>query len=131
MKRVVVMSRREAEAVPEFGSIPVISIRGPEDTPAKLNVTLHCLQCCFPDTSEISNYEMSRILNFLKRHHDADTLVVHCEAGKSRSAGVAVFCAEAFNAEVDIRGKWPNLDVVRKLRDLYDFGKANYEDVWA
>lgn len=46
-----------------------------------------------------SNYDAIAIINFLKRHFDAsdfDDIIIHCQAGVSRSHAIALFVAKYF-----------------------------------
>lgn len=123
MKRVLIANRRQVEGC-AYGNVPLISISERSDPPLKITGT-DILFCHFPDSYdplELPDFEITKILNFLHRHKDAEVIHVQCAAGLSRSAAVALFCAEQYGAEVDMRGKFPNLEVVRKLRDLSGLG---------
>lgn len=101
MYNVTVLSREEIEKV-DLTSLPVISIVGIGTRSVKLNNPLKVLTLVFDDViaeSEpenspniVFNEDQARdILEFVKELPDIDGLVImiHCEGGISRSAGVA------------------------------------------
>lgn len=51
-----------------------------------------------------SNYDAITIINFLKRHfenNDFEDIIVHCQAGVSRSHAIALFIAKYFAKDED------------------------------
>ena len=97
MKFVKFYSKLAAQAIREKSYI--ISIRSP-GFDFEFDVDHHAvLKIAFDDVeSHINNdYQMfdfqhvDKILSFIKRVPDGETLIVHCEAGVSRSAAVAQF----------------------------------------
>lgn len=125
MNKVIIMSRREAEAV-DFCGCPIVSITDPRLGPATLSNAGNICRVQFNDYVRVENLprsEIKKIFNFLESHSNADVLFVHCEAGVSRSAGVALFCAEQYGSIVDMRHKSPNLALVEILRHI-KFEKA-------
>jgi hypothetical protein len=122
MRNVAIFSRVAAETI-EFGSLPVVSITDNADPPAELKTTGDICRASFPDSSygmDIVHWEISKIFKFLEKHKDAEQLIVHCAQGKSRSSAVALFCCEEYGARADFQFKFPNLEVVRRLRELRD-----------
>lgn len=99
--------------VPEKETI-VISIRSPGSTPAKLHPDItQVLRLFFEDSvpklqkqNMFSPAHAKEVISFLHTHHADSTkyhLLVHCEAGISRSAAVAVFAAS--ECDLSISGK--------------------------
>ncbi len=41
----------------------------------------------------------NNIVNFVNNFNEIDTIIVHCDAGQSRSAGVAAAIAKFFNGD--------------------------------
>jgi predicted protein tyrosine phosphatase len=124
MREVVIASRPQVEYTALALDVPMVSIRCPGNMPVYFKGMSDRKPPAFMDTvfedSEIHGaiplFEVKRIFEFLEAHQQCDVIVVQCEAGRSRSAAVALFCAERYGAEVDMRGKAPNLRLVEMLR---------------
>jgi predicted protein tyrosine phosphatase len=120
MREALIMNRRAAETI-QLGDTPVVSITCPDSPQAQLKRTQGAplLETKFFDYTEpgnIQEHEANRIFHFLERNKNADQVLIHCEAGLSRSAAVGLFCSERYGAKADLRGKFPNLELVRLLR---------------
>ena len=67
----------------------------------------------------ITDQVASQLLHFYKTHKDAQLLVVHCEAGISRSAAVAVGILRYLNESEREKEVWndfsPNIEVVNAM----------------
>jgi predicted protein tyrosine phosphatase len=124
MNEVLIMSRRQAESMASyFGGNPVVSITDNTSEPARIQHSGEICRVSFPDSTyglDMPYWEFTKLFKFLEQHRNAEQLIVHCEQGKSRSSAVALFCAEEYSAHADFRGKFPNLEVVRRLRELRD-----------
>lgn len=113
------LSRRVAEAyTPHQDKEVCISIRSPERTKPELSprfdavlplqfddVNLRYLRRLWgseepPSVVPIQPTQALKIVTFYRKHRDCDVLVVHCEAGVSRSVGTARALYELEN-EVD------------------------------
>jgi len=104
MQRVIFLSRSQAQAHRPSKPSVLISISDLEDKrlvpQAGWRDVLHL---SFDDADvagsgvTLMNREQARsILAFVSKHRaDCEELVVHCLAGQSRSAAVALFCAES------------------------------------
>lgn len=116
MVNVSVLSRDEIEKV-DLNFVPVISIVGIGTRSVKLNNPLRVLTLVFDDVIAESTPEGSPniifsksqaedILDFIKNLPEADELnvIIHCEGGISRSAGVAR------GLEICGLAKWSNFD---------------------
>lgn len=99
------MCRASVETLSTNRSIAIISITDPHLRPAtipKLPGLRAVLRLTFwdvadPNQADVFTHEMAdQILDFVNAHRDeVDAFVVHCEAGISRSAGVAEALSEA------------------------------------
>ena len=110
-----VLSRQEIEALDDLGSVPVISVVGGGTKSVKLNNPLKVLTLVFDDVVTESlpknshlvpfNREQAKdVLEFIRSLPDEINVLVHCEAGISRSAGIVrglEFCGLV---------KWENFD---------------------
>lgn len=72
-----------------------------------------------PDT------ELQRIVDFINKHNDKSSFIVHCSAGISRSGAVATFLYDKFLMEIDKEvfrreNKYirPNLYILNRLKYL-------------
>ena len=122
---VVVMSASKAARHRESASTAVISIRGARDPEIPLSTKYRAvLRLAFDDISafadhstddaSISDEQAHSVAAFVRAHADADTLLLHCAAGVSRSRSMAA-------AICDVRGlpyEWTviNDDVYRRVR---------------
>lgn len=61
-------------------------------------------------------HKLVRYLERLRRHGGLDALIVHCFAGASRSAAVAVFAAAYFGVQLSGNTEGLNRGVLRRLR---------------
>ena len=73
----------------------IISIYSNGDIPCRLfqnkNIK-YVAKWCFDDLTDdrgITQEQANQIASFVKRHKEINTMVVHCDAGISRSAGIA------------------------------------------
>ena len=118
----------------------VVSITDPDAPPARLDVGFReVLAVAFHDVIEpvrwgetelapITPAQAHAVVAFLERWHadaDALALLVHCEAGISRSAAVARFAAERY--AIPVRSRWPdcpaaNITVLQRLREAAERG---------
>lgn len=101
------LSIHEAESFVPYQSSVAISIISPGRAPARLHGDIgEILRLAFHDATPKDSNPQSTVLfsaedakaviDFLRRHHartQALHLLIHCEAGISRSAAVAVFAA--------------------------------------
>lgn len=101
------MSRRKAESLPARTDLAAISITEPEVDPAVLSCDEHrILRLIFHDVDpgkETANCwtlfnpsQADQVVHFVRRLHadqQAFDLVIHCKAGISRSAALALFVA--------------------------------------
>jgi len=112
----------------------VVSITSPDSRPARLAEGYRdVLRMAFWDLAApcqwggetllpISRRQAEAIVAFLERWHahpESLTLLVHCEAGISRSAAVARYASERYRVPVeDIQPDcpWANSEVLRQLR---------------
>lgn len=103
IKRVTFLPRSKAAAIdPQAGEM-LISIHDVSEAPLKASAAwagvLH-VRCHDTDGQimglEVYNVEQAQeVLNFVRKHGDScQHLVVHCHAGQSRSAGMALMLAE-------------------------------------
>ncbi len=62
-----------------------------------------------------------KIINFIQKNKSADTLLVHCYAGQSRSRAVGAFALEMLGGSGDklLKTGSPNLHVYNTLTDVY------------
>ncbi len=79
------------------------------------------------DIALITSAQADEIRDFVRRHQsDADTIVVHCEQGMSRSPAVAAAISDALG--LDPRRFWqmhtPNEYVYHMVADAFDRGNA-------
>lgn len=102
MKEIRIMSRNEAKQYSAHKNIPdsvIISIYSTGDIPCRFFANEHIKavgKWCFDDLANeqgISIEQAKQIADFVKRHKDIHTMVVHCDAGISRSAGIAAAIA--------------------------------------
>lgn len=102
------ISRLKAEALPERGDLAIISISEPEVDPAVLKLSEDMiLRTVFHDVDPGNDTASSwmlfdesharHVIDFVRRIHDDPRLfdlVIHCKAGISRSAALALFAAD-------------------------------------
>jgi predicted protein tyrosine phosphatase len=99
---ILVLSRREAERFAPDWPYAVISITDPDQDPANLPQSQYCrgvLRLEFHDVSDLqltddltsepyTEEHAEAVAEFVRGHTGCRLLVIHCEAGLSRSAGV-------------------------------------------
>lgn len=151
LKNVQFMPRFHAEGIIPRSNMAMISISGPGN-PAQLNQMWHrgnLIRLQFHDADELghvsrplgsepglhniqlfSNRDAKNIINFVNEvKNKVEIIVVHCDAGISRSAAVAKFIAEMFNLPFPESYMLYNKYVYRVLRNTYNnmMWKENYE----
>jgi predicted protein tyrosine phosphatase len=115
---VVVVSGDRARAYEPAGSEICISITNPEADPVALSAQFRAvLRLAFSDIAGPSPFAWDRLfssddarrtLEFIGAHSDADTLVVHCTAGESRSPAVALALTELWGLTcADLEERYP------------------------
>ena len=117
-RRVMALSRAEAERVPLLPGVAMISITAPGSVPAKIPEYEFLLRQSFSDVdflsadlssraaskfqNAMSKEQAMRILSFVNSLPDSiHTLLVHCEGGFSRSCGVSAALGTIFRYEVE------------------------------
>lgn len=104
MPRLLVLSHRNAEAARWKEGTAVISIVTPGDREAELDANNEgVLRLSFDDThsrgpadTPFSAEQAREVLDFALAHAHCDVIAIHCGAGLSRSAGVALALADLF-----------------------------------
>lgn len=98
------VSRNSAISLESSGNIAVISIKGPLDVPPQLAAFGRLLQLEFQDVRSpedvwaFNNKHAEKIMDFVASlHAEANEYhcIVHCKAGISRSAAIALYVATA------------------------------------
>jgi len=98
MKDIRVMSRNAAKrysAHTDIAESAIISIYSSADVPCRFfdNKRIKAIgRWCFNDAEDstgISITQAKQIADFVKRHNSIEALIVQCDAGISRSAGIA------------------------------------------
>ena len=126
--KILVLSRKEIEKYHGTAPYVVISIcdkkQEAPDFPDKINIK-DILHIEFEDTLDpndkygeaISEDDAERILRFVDAYRLIyKELVIHCEAGISRSWGIAIAISTIFNWKIERTSEsWPNALVVRRL----------------
>lgn len=83
----------------------------------------HCYRCTtMLDIKLFTDQQAEQILNFVEKYgKEVDLLVVHCEAGISRSAGVAGALSLIYNGsdQYYFDNYLPNMLVYRKILNIY------------
>ena len=151
LKNVQFMPRFHAEAIIPRSTSAMISISGPNN-PARLNQLWHrgnLIRLQFHDADEVgrvsrrldypgeSKYiqlftpkDAKHIIDFVNEvKNKVDVILVHCDAGISRSAAVAKFIAEMFNLPFPESYMLYNKYVYRVLKNTYNsmMWDENYE----
>lgn len=132
------ISRWIAEDPPrEIQGLPIISINDPESALSKLHHFTDRVYLLFHDIDrDVLNYngtskdlktitgEQARwIVNFCEKHKNS-SIIVHCEAGISRSAAVALFIKNTYGHTLIGNPMLYNKKVFAMLREAYQ----NYVD---
>ncbi|VVE37670.1 hypothetical protein PCO31110_04023 [Pandoraea communis] len=136
-RRVLAMSRADAERLPAIPTVAVISITAPERPPAKLSDFRNVLRLSFSDVDHlnpaISTRAREKLANaFTLRQADEirafveglptsiESIVVHCEGGYSRSCAVALGLHRLYGYQVDIEAMThANPSVVQLITTLH------------
>ncbi len=138
MKNIQIMSKSNAQKLsykPDIEDCIVISITDVEDTINKFHNNpkiKSILRLQFDDVDKgklncMTEDDANKIINFVDRYiNSVDTIIVHCGAGVSRSAGVAAALMLILNGsdkDVFNNGKYrPNMTCYRLVLESY-FGK--------
>lgn len=110
MKRVIFINRLSAERIKpkKEDKAAIISINSDKDLANlhenweyKLYLVFHDLDKAYEGLIIFNDEHARQILDFLEEVKDCNIVVVHCDAGVSRSAAVAKFIAEKFNLYFD------------------------------
>ena len=142
--RIAVTSREQAQSFNQFGKVfCVISIHTPGGTPNEFEKNFYrkeILRLCFDDFSDprldnllrqndsrirlIRRKDAQAILDFVNFHTNYSSIsdfLIHCDAGISRSPGVAVALNEIYNNDKEIPFAWRryNSFVYRVIMDEY------------
>lgn len=133
-RRVFALSRAEAEALPLFESVAVISITKPGGPHARLSDFTHVLRLSFADVDHLSPdisvrgqkriadaftaEQALQVLKFIETLPlQVRDLIAHCEGGYSRSCAVAKFLHEDRGYEAEAhRLEHANRSVIELLR---------------
>lgn len=116
-RRVFALSRAEAEKIPLITGVAAISITAPEKAPAELPPYKYLLRLSFADVdflgelsaraaeklpAAMTRQNAKAILEFVQALPSSiHSLVIHCEGGFSRSAGVVLALKELYGYEVE------------------------------
>ena len=136
LTNVTFMNRGDAAKVNPSDEAAMISIYTPGDEPAKLQPGWkNLLSISFYDSDReidqaspgffypaITEKQAELIYAFVVSHHHCNFLYIHCDAGISRSAAVALFVAERYDLYFPIYHTMFNSLVYSKLR------KVQYND---
>lgn len=134
MNRVHFLPRHLAEQIHPSPNCGVISLTTPGDPDATLHadwaavlrLAFHDADVVEPNRVVFNAAMANEIVEFLRANEQLDELVIHCDLGISRSAGVALFIRDALDlpvfrrgTPVDQRYSQYNRLVYRLLRDAY------------
>jgi predicted protein tyrosine phosphatase len=122
---VLVLSASKAARHRPSARTAVISIRGARDPEIALSTQYRAvLRLVFddvsvfadapPDAANISEVQAFAVAAFVREQFDADTLLLHCAAGVSRSRSMAATICEVL--ELPYRWTVLNADVYRRVR---------------
>lgn len=112
IKEVHFLSRSQAVTMAPYGREGIISITSPGEGPAKLRkgwrrvlrLQFHDILRVIPRRTLFGDEHADAILDWLEKVDEyLDTLYVHCQAGKHRSAAVAKFIAERYDLSGGVR----------------------------
>ncbi len=130
IRSITFMSQKNAEAEPVRPDLAIISITTPGAFPAKVKAP-HLLRLEFHDVEEghepwiwFSDEQADIVtawLRTLHSHADAVDLLVHCKAGISRSAAIALYAYEIAKCEFPRRrfAGFANRSMLRKLEQRH------------
>lgn len=134
MKKFTVMSRSGARRF-SFGNIAektvIISITDVDSDNNRFNRQSNIVGICevkFDDVEKgekncITKNDAQKIVDFMKRHEDVPNVVVHCEAGVSRSAGCCAALMYIYNgSDMEIFSNprfCPNMTVYRTVLNAF------------
>lgn len=141
MKKFTVMSRSAARKF-SFGDIPektiIISITDVNSEYNRFNHQSNLVDVChvkFDDVEKgeencITKSDAQKIVDFMKKYDDIQNVIVHCEAGVSRSAGCCAALMLAYNGsdmEIFSNAKYcPNMTVYRLVLNTF----MGVDDTW-
>jgi len=146
MKDVIVLSRNKAKqysAMKNIDESAIISINSCGDYPNRFfdNPKIkHIAHWEFDDTEMddfgITQQQANQIAEFVKRYEDdVDTIVVHCDAGISRSAGIGaaiLFYKYGDDSQIFEDGTYsPNMRCYKSMLKAFgfDFGYETQKDI--
>lgn len=135
-KRILALSRADAERIPPLPGVAMLSITAPGTVPANVAGYEHLLRQSFSDVNFVTTNPAAKIQkktptaitkeqaleihDFVQALPDSiHTLLIHCEGGFSRSCGVASALTVVYGFEVeDERLKRANQSVKKMLLDV-------------
>jgi predicted protein tyrosine phosphatase len=133
-RRVFALSRAEAEQLPFFAHVGLISVTAPNRSTADLAHFEHLLRLSFADVDHLSSGLSARarskiadamtpaqaieVVSFVQNLPlHVTSVVAHCEGGYSRSCAIALVLHERFKYAADVeRLSMANESVLRLLR---------------
>ena len=134
MKYIVVLDKERAKRFECIANWAAISVSSKPDTFPELHTIRRkgLLQLCFDDVSfphaipknlKLFNVDLAQqIIDFVNLHKDnIETLLIHCEAGLSRSPAIAAAISERFglgSADFYFEKYMPNVLVYKILSEL-------------
>lgn len=134
MKRFTVMSRKDASKY-SFGAInektiivSITDVGSRDNTFGKNSNIVGICRVKFDDVEKgekncITSADAKKILTFMERHKDINNVIVHCEAGISRSAGACAALMLIYTgSDMDIfmtARFTPNMTVYRTILNEY------------
>ena len=114
MNHIRIMSKNKAKKYSYKKNIPIsfiVSIYSNGNIPCRFsnNQNIKFIKhWCFDDLDDnrgITQMQAREIAKFVIQYQDIDTLIVHCDAGISRSAGIAAAISKwYFGSEINIYG---------------------------
>ena len=131
IRSITFKSQKNAELEPARPDLAIVSITTPGAFPADVPKVPHLLRLEFHDVEEgdepwiwFSDEQADIVVNWLNALHsnaDAVDLLVHCKAGISRSAAVALYAHDIANCEFPRRrfAGFANRSMLRKLEQRH------------
>lgn len=127
---IIVCNRDKAESHKFHFPHLLISISAPNDKPklpinknriAILSLEFHDLDKPYKDYKLFSEEDAYKIFEFLKQNKEIRDIVVHCDAGISRSPAVAAALAKIFNGDDSeyFKEYLPNMLVYKMMLDVW------------